>query len=144
MLRIQHSTHVPRPPGRVWSVFEDLPAWPKWNPVTPATQWLTEGVWRRGARLRITFRLGGRRMLLEPEVVAIEPGRRVTWAGRHFGLRVRQIFAFEPEEGGGTRLTATETFSGPMLFLYRLLMPAGRIRTMLVRWLESLKAEAER
>jgi hypothetical protein len=143
MLRIQHSTQVPRPPGRVWAVFEDLPSWSKWNPVTPAVQWLTEGLWRRGARLRITFRLGGRRMLLEPELFALDPGRSVTWAGRRFGLSVRQSFAFEADEGG-TRITVTQTLSGPMLFLYRILMPASRIRAMLVRWLEALKAEAER
>jgi hypothetical protein len=143
MLRIQHSTQVLRPAGRVWAVFEDLPAWPRWNPVTPAVQWLTEGVWRRGARMRITLRLGVRRMLLEPEVVEVEPDRRVTWVGRRFGLRVRQIFAFEPDEGG-TRVVTTETLSGPLLFFYRIVMPAARIRTMLVRWLEALKAEAER
>jgi len=143
MLQVQHSVMVPRPPGRVWAVFEDLPAWPKWNPATPNAKWLTEGLWRRGARMEITFRLGSKRMTIQPEIVAVEPNRRVTWVGRRVGITARHTFTFEAEEEG-TRVTTVETFSGPLLLLYRLVMPAARIRTMFVRWLEALKAEAER
>ncbi len=143
MLQIEHTVTIPRPPQRVWAVFEDLPAWPKWNPVTPSARWLTEGQWRRGARMAITLRLRNKRMTFRPEVVAVEPNHRVTWVGRGFGVTGRHSFTFEAE-GSGTRVTTTETFSGPLLFLYRFMMPPARIRAMFVQWLDALRAEAER
>jgi len=143
MLRIQHSVTVPRPPERVWAVFQDLPGWPKWNPATPSATWLTEGQWRRGARMQLTLRLKGRRMTVRSEVVTIEPNRRVTWVGRRLGVVERHSFTFEAD-GDGTRVTTVETFSGPLLFLVRLLMSPTRLQAMLVQWLEALRAKAQR
>ena len=37
----------------------------------------------------------------------------------------------------------TETLSGPLVFLYRLLVPPPLIQAMLAPWLEALKAEAQ-
>jgi hypothetical protein len=143
MFRIQHTVTIPRSPERVWAVFEDLPAWPKWNPVTPRTKWLTEGQWRRGARLAITLRLKNRRITVRPEVVAVEPNRSVTWVGHALGMSGRHSFTFETEDRG-TRVTTAEVFTGPLLFLYRLVLPPARIRASFVQWLDALKAEAER
>lgn len=143
MVRIQHTITIPRPPERVWAVFEDLPAWPKWNPATLGARWLSEGLWRCGARMEITLRLKNKRTTFRPEVVTVAPGRRVTWVVRGFGVTRRNTFTFEVE-GGGTRVTTVETFTGPLLFLYRLVMPPAHIGAMFVQWLEALRAEAER
>ena len=143
MLRIHHTVTVPRPPERVWAVFEQLPAWPKWNPATPRARWLTEGQWRRGARAELTLRFKNKRITYQPEVVAITPNSSVTWVTHRFGLTGRHRFTFEPD-GHSTRVTLTETLSGPLLFLYRLVVPPKRIRAMFVQWLEALSTEAQR
>jgi hypothetical protein len=143
MFQVQHTVIIPRTPQRAWGVFEDLAAWPKWSSVIVAARWITEGQWRRGARLAITFRLGHRRTSVHPEVLSVEPARRLVWVAHRLGATRRHTFTFEAE-GQATRVTSTEEFTGPLLFLHRLLMPAARIQTITVRWLEALKAEAER
>ena len=143
MYRVQHTVTVARLPERDWAVIEDVANWPKWNPITPSAQWLTEGQWRRGARLAIMLRLRHKRRRIRPEVAAIIPNRRVTWISHSFGVKSTQTFTFEPE-GSETRVTTTETLSGPLLFLYRLLVPPALVQAMLAQWLEALKAEAQR
>ena len=143
MFTVQHTVTVPRSPERVWAVFEDVVNWPRWNPVTPSARWLTEGQWRRGARLAITLRLRNRRRIIRPEIVTVVPNHGVTWVSHSLGVKSTQAFALAAE-GPETRLTGTETLSGPLVFLYRLFVPPPLIQAMLVRWLEALKAEAQR
>jgi uncharacterized protein YndB with AHSA1/START domain len=143
MYSVQHTVTVPRSPERVWAVFEDVANWPKWNPVTPSARWLTEGQWRRGARLAITLRLRNKRRLIRPQIVTIVPNHRVTWVSHSLGVKSAQTFAFAPD-GPETRITATETLSGPFAFLYKLLVRPSVIQATLVRWLEALRAEAQR
>ena len=82
-------------------------------------------------------------MTIRPEVVAVEPNRRVTWVGRRLGVVDRHSFTFEAD-GNGTRVTTVETFSGPLLFLVRLLVSPARLQAMLGEWLEALRTEAQR
>ncbi len=143
MFQIQHTVTIPRAPERIWAVIEDLPAWPKWSRVIPAARWLTEGQWRRGARAAIAFRLRTKRMTVHAEVVAVEPPRRLAWVAHGFGLTHRHRLTLEPEEHL-TRVTATETFSGPLLFVRRLTLSPAWAREVLVGWLDALGAEAQR
>jgi len=143
MLRIQHTVLIPRTPERVWALFEDLPAWPKWNPVTTQSKWLSEGQWRRGARATITLRLKNKWITHQAEVAEVTPTRSVAWVVHRFGMTGRLRFTFEAE-GTSTRATVTEMLAGPLLFLYRLIMPPARIKTMLARWLDALAAESQR
>lgn len=143
MFQVQHTVTIPRAPERVWPVIEDLTAWPKWCRVTPAARWLTEGQWRRGARAAITFRLRNKRMTVHAEVVAVEPPCRLAWVAHGFGLTRRHQLTLERDEHT-TRVTATETFSGPLLLLRRLTLSPAWARGVLVGWLDALGAEAQR
>ncbi|MBN1917105.1 MAG: SRPBCC family protein [Verrucomicrobia bacterium] len=143
MYSVQHTVAVLRAPERVWTVFEDVADWPRWNPVTPSAHWLTEGQWRRGARLALTLRLRQKRRLIRPDVVAVVPNVRVSWVSHGVGVKTSQTFTFSAE-GPETRVTATETLSGPLAFLFRLFVPPSLIRATLVLWLDALKSEAER
>ena len=91
----------------------------------------------------VTFRRKHKRLVVRPEVVAIEPNRSVAWVRRGLGLTVRQRFTFEPD-GTGTRVTSVATLSGPLVFVARLVMPPAGLRAILVQWLEALRIEAER
>jgi uncharacterized protein YndB with AHSA1/START domain len=143
MFQVQHTVIIPRAPERVWGTFEDLTAWPKWCAVIQAARWITESQWRRGARFSVTFRLGNRRTSIHAEVLSVEPARRLVWLAHRPGTTSRHTFTFEAE-GMGTRVTSTQVFTGPLLFLTRLLLPPACIRAITVRWLEALKAEAQR
>jgi hypothetical protein len=143
MFQVQHTVMIPRASERVWAVIEDLPAWPKWCRVITAARWLTEGQWRRGARAAIIFRLRNKRVTVHAEVTTIDPPRRLAWAAHGFGVTRRHRLTLEPEEHL-TRVTATETFSGPLLFLRRLALSPAWARGVLVGWLDALSTEAQR
>ena len=143
MFQVQHPVTIPRAPERVWAGIEDLPAWPKWCRVTPAARWLTEGQWRRGARAAITFRLRNKRMTVHAELLAVEPPHHLAWVAHGFGLTRRHRLVLEREEHT-TRVTVTETFSGPLLFVRRLTLSPAWARGVLVGWLNALEGEAQR
>ena len=66
-------------PERVWQVISDLPAYVCWNPFIVRAS----GELAVGGRLRVTIVAPGHRSVnFRPTILALEPGRSVTWLGR--------------------------------------------------------------
>lgn len=140
---VERSVAIDAPPARVWEVFAAIDRWPRWNPVCLAAGHVAGRRWSRGASIRVRFRFGPLRFTVKPRLIAVEPGRRVVWTGNGYGLQGLHAFHFE-EDGGGTRVTSREVFSGPLLPLARAAGFPRLAGRMIDAWLAGLKREAER
>jgi hypothetical protein len=108
---IETTNFIEAPTDIVWNVITDFDAYASWNP------FITElaGEPRLGGRLRATFTLPGRKpRTFTPTVVALEPGRRLSWLGR---IAIPKLFDAEhilavTSRNGGSEFVHTENFRG--------------------------------
>lgn len=119
MTMLRHEIEIDASPEAVWAVLADTDAYPDWNPFVRKV----EGELREGAKLEVRIAPpGGRAMTFKPVVLAAEPGRELRWLGRLLlpGLfDGEHSFRLEPLEGGRTRFTQAESFSGILVPLLR-------------------------
>jgi len=79
MRTLDASIDIAASPERVWQVISDLPAYVRWNPFIVRAG----GGLAVGGRLRVTIVAPGHRSVtFRPTILALEPGRSVTWLGR--------------------------------------------------------------
>ena len=106
-------THVDidAPPEAVWAVLTDFDHYHEWNPFMRIAGRATEN-----ARIHVELRLSeGRSTTFRPTVTHANPGRRLQWLGHLWTPGVfdgDHRFVLERLDGGRTRLTHAETFSG--------------------------------
>jgi hypothetical protein len=112
---IATSVEIDAPPGRVWDVLVDLPAYREWNPFIVEA----EGKLAVGETLSLRMALPGRDpMTIEPRLLVVDPARELRWQGRLFlpGLfDGEHAFVLTPLEDGRTRLDHSERFGGLLL-----------------------------
>jgi hypothetical protein len=108
---------IDTPPEQVWRVLTDFGAYRDWNPFIRSI----EGKLQVGERLKVRITPpDSRAMTFRPTVRAAEPARELRWLGR---LLVPGLFdgehrlALEPLEGGRSRFTQSERFSGLLVGL---------------------------
>lgn len=139
---VESGVTIDAPPQRVWEIFAAIDRWPLWNPVCVAAGHVAGRRWTRGASIRMTLRKGPLHFTVRARLITAEPGRRVVWLGRVFGLQAIHTFTLE-ETGRGTRVTSNESFSGPLLPVARATGFPTRVGEMIDTWLDALKREAE-
>jgi hypothetical protein len=85
-------------------------------------------------------------MILSIRIKAVidqfEPGKQVVWSGSRLGIDATHTFTFI-ENDGHVLLKSEESFSGPLLFLARLIGIPSRLHQLSNRLLESIKQQAE-
>jgi hypothetical protein len=110
--RLLHSVDIDADQERVWQVLIDLSAYPQWNPFIIRAVGNVEV----GSTLVLRMQpVGGRAATLRPTVVDVTPGTHLRWKGRLAlpdVLDADHQFVIETLQGGGSRLTQDETFSG--------------------------------
>lgn len=99
-------------PQTVWSVLDDLPAYPEWNPVIPQLE----------GRTTLGEIVSGELVIpnmptppLTPTITRVVAGRELRWRSivpGDQGFSAEHIFILEPIETG-TRLVHREVFDGP-------------------------------
>ena len=70
------------------------------------------------------------------------PGKVVIWEGRRFGVKAVHTFIFE-EKQDGVRLTSSETFRGPLLWLSKLIFIPKRLHRLTQQMMTAIKNQAE-
>jgi hypothetical protein len=102
-------------PERVWAVLIDFAAFPAWNPFIREAS----GEPKVGGKLRIrVVPPGSNAMVFKPTVLACDVNRELRWLGR---LGIPGLFDGEhgftlaPIDGGRTRLTQREVFTGVLV-----------------------------
>ena len=130
-------TRIAAPPETVWAVIAAPQEWPTWSPDIASVE--LGGPLQSGT----TFRWRSKRARLTSRLEVVDPPRELTWTGTTMGIRAVHTFVLEPAEDGGTAVRSAESWRGPLASLLR----GSSRRTLasgLARWLELLKAEAER
>jgi uncharacterized protein YndB with AHSA1/START domain len=115
------SEHVAQPPGRVWDAIMDVSNAPRWRAMTRSMVLIGDAPPGVGSRYRLELETGGKRVVRESEIVALEPGRRITLQSGNDGYSARFDYAVAPEDSG-TRLVFTVEMTADSLWK-RLLLP---------------------
>ncbi len=144
MRRMEETVEVAAPREVVWGAFVDLTCWADWNSVLTRAAPAGGGGSLEGCgefscclrpwRVPVTF---------SARVEEAVPPSRLLWTVRRLGVHSRHWF-FLRESEGGTVLESVEELTGPLVALLGPLFPLGKLRRLGRRFLEDLKAEAER
>jgi hypothetical protein len=126
MHEIVTTVDIGAPPGKVWQVLVDFPAYALWNPFVRRI----EGSPREGETLIVSIQpMGGKGMTFRPRVLRAVPDRELRWLGRVLvpGLfDGEHFFTLEPlDEGRRTRLMHGERFTGLLVPLLRKSLDRG-------------------
>jgi hypothetical protein len=98
-------------PSAIWAILTDAPAYPNWDSSVVSI----EGRIEPGAKLKVTSEANPKRAF-PVKVTELKPGELMTWTGgMPLGLfKGVRTFRLTPE-GGATRFTMREEYSGPLL-----------------------------
>ncbi len=110
MPTVQHAIDVAATRDECWRVFGDLARWPEWFPLLRRVR---GGRLAVGEKLVLDFAAGPATLPVEVTIEECEPGGRIRWVGGRLGVRGDHCYTFAMNSPGLTRVTSSETFSGP-------------------------------
>src|SRR6185436_12142523 len=122
----------------VWAILTDAAGYRTWDSGVERV----EGRIGPGENIKVVSEASPGRAF-PVEVTEFSPGRSMTWSGgMPLGLfRGVRTFALTPQDGGGTRFTMREEYSGPLLPLIWRTMPD--LGPSFSKFAAGLKARAE-
>lgn len=123
---------VTAPRDDVWPVFLEMMGW-------------THLTGEEGAApsLELCFRPLGKRVVALATGLEADPGRRLSWQGKAWGISVRREFIFRGAPGG-TLVESREQISGWPLLLLRAFYSPKAMGQANQAWLEELASHMER
>jgi uncharacterized membrane protein len=107
---VQVAIDISAPAERVWQAVADMESWPRWTPSMTDVKRLDTGPLQVGSRARV--RQPGLPALVW-EVTELDEGSAFSWITRIPGV-VSTARHDISETEGGSRLTLTMTWSGPL------------------------------
>jgi hypothetical protein len=133
------SSTIAASPDAIWAVLTDASGYADWDSGVRSV----EGTIAPGEKIKVVSEANPGRAF-PVKVVEFEPARAMTWSGgMPLGLfKGVRTFALTPEDGGATRFTMREEYSGPMLPLIWRSMPD--LQPSFEKFAAGLKARAER
>ncbi len=120
MRSYEASSTIAAGPDAIWAILTDAPGYADWDSGVQRV----EGTIAPGEKITVVSEANPGRAF-PVKVTGFEPGRAMTWAGgMPLGLfKGVRTFALAPEDGGATRFTMREEYTGPMLPLIWRSMP---------------------
>jgi uncharacterized protein YndB with AHSA1/START domain len=140
---IEETVHVAAPPEAVWKLLVDTHTWRLWWPGCVEAESRDRKLLRDGSRFSLRLKLGWILFAVSPKVEAATPPRSLVWSGTGAGLTGRHAFYLDARPNG-TFVRQQESFSGPGLFVFRLLRLDRATQRMFHDNLRGLKRLAER
>jgi hypothetical protein len=133
------SSTIAAEPDAIWAILIDAAAYPTWDSGVERV----EGTIAPGETITVVSAVNPGRAF-PVKVTEFEPGRSMTWSGgMPLGVfKGVRTFALVPENGGGTRFTIREEYTGPLLPLIWLSMPD--LQPSFDQFAAGLKERAER
>jgi carbon monoxide dehydrogenase subunit G len=111
MARLEESFRIHAPAETVWTVINDVEAWPEWTPSVKALSLAGTNVLGPGAEATIHLRGGSRATW---RVTEYEPPRQFTWEATVMpGVKIIAGHRAEPDGDGARGTLWTET-AGPL------------------------------
>jgi uncharacterized membrane protein len=138
MRTFEATIEVAAPPSRVWAIMSDIERWHEWTASITSVQRLDDGPIRVGSKAGVKQpRLGGSVF----EVTAWHSDRGFDWVTSSPGLQGLGRHLIEPT-AGGSRVTLSVTFSGPLAGLVAMFF-GGLTKRYIKLEAEGLKRRAE-
>jgi hypothetical protein len=142
MITLQNALFSSASPEVLWRYFSDITQWPSSMPsIISSAKWESGEPWQPGSRFSMKL-LKPMPATFSPELLDVSQPNSAHWISRGSSVTVEQWFAFEPQPDGTTRLSARETFEGPMVFMFGQAIQ-NQITAMYEDWLKVLKTQAE-
>lgn len=142
MMTIEESVEINAPLAVVWRVFSSMEDWESWNPVCENCCIISGDSMAKDTCFTFSMRPYYLPIKVMPTITKCEPGKEVIWEGRRFGIRAVHRFIFE-ESKASVRLISSETFSGPLLWLSKLIFIPKRLHRLTEQLMASIKKQAE-
>jgi hypothetical protein len=139
---IEESIDIHAPLPVVWKVFSAMEDWQTWNPVCENCCIISGDGMAQDTCFTFQMRPYYLPIKVMPTITKCEPGKIVIWEGRRFGVQAVHRFIFE-ETKNAVRLTSSETFRGPLLWLSKLIFIPGRLHRLTRQLMASVKEQAE-
>lgn len=142
MIKLENSVTASCSPADVWRHFEDITLWPVNVPaIIGAAKWESGEPWKQGSKFSMKL-LKPMPVYFIPEIVEAAPPGAVHWIARGSAVTAEQWFTFEAQPDGTTKMTARQTFDGPMTFMFGDTVQR-QITEMYSEWMNVVKTQAE-
>ncbi len=142
MIKLENSVVANCTPEDVWRHFGDITSWPVNVPAIIGTaKWEQGEPWQPGSKFSMKL-LKPMPVYFTPEVLEAAPPNSIHWIARGTAVTAEQWFTFEAQPDGTTRMTARQTFDGPMTFMFGETVQR-QITEMYNEWMNIVKAQAE-
>ena len=139
---IEESIDIHAPLPVVWRVFSTMEDWQNWNTVTENCCIISGDGMAENTCFTFQMRPYYLPIKVRPTITKCEPAKEVIWEGSRFGVQAVHSFIFE-EIADGVRLTSSESFRGPLLWMSKLIFIPKRLHQLTQRLMTSIKAQAE-
>ena len=134
-LTTRHEIEIQASADTVWRILTDIDRWSQWHPDISMAK--LKGELEEGAKFR--WKSGG--FSIKSTIEEMEPGRRIVWSGKGWGIRAVQAWTLKPS-ADGVQLVIEESLRGWMPRLFKRAM-LGSMNQGLESWLRNLKFKAE-
>ena len=139
---IEESVEINAPLPVVWRVFSAMEDWQSWNTVCENCCIVTGNGMAQDTCFTFQMRPYYLPIKVTPTITKCEPGKEVIWEGSRFGVKAVHRFIFEEKENT-VRLTSSEAFRGPLLWLSKLIFIPKRLHRLTRQLMASIKDQAE-
>jgi ligand-binding SRPBCC domain-containing protein len=140
---IQEEIEIAAPMSIVWAVFSTVEEWDDWNTACQSCHLVEGGEMGAGACFSFVVRpFTPLPIKVSSQITTCEPGQEVVWEGERFGIHAVHTWAFR-EQDGMVILDSHEKYSGPLLWLARLILVPRRLHGLTRDLLVSIKKESE-
>jgi hypothetical protein len=139
---IREEIEIAAPTPVVWAVFSALEQWDEWNTACQGCHLIEGEEMAAGACFSFVVRPFTLPIKVKPRITECQPGKKVVWEGERLGIHAVHTWTFR-ETKGKVILTSHEKFSGPLIWLARLILVPQRLHHLTRQLLASVKQEAE-
>jgi hypothetical protein len=121
-------------PEKVWGLLTDVKDWPKWHPditkaeISGPLQRGTDFTWTSGANI-------------QSRIALVQPVEEFAWTGTAYKAKAIHVWKLQRLSGDRTLVRTNESMDG---FLLALFYSSKKLQESDQRWLNDLKAAAER
>jgi len=139
---IEEEVAINAPLTVVWQVFSGFDTWNEWTSACQMCHYEEGGAMAAGTCVSFVVKPFVFPVRVGPRITSCDPGREVIWEGGRFGIHAVHTWRFR-EEKGGTMIFSSERFSGPLLWLGKLISVHSRLHALTSELLMGIKGEAE-
>jgi hypothetical protein len=139
---ITEEIEISAPLSVVWAVFSKVEEWDDWNTACQRCHLVSGEEMATGACFSFVVKPFTLPIKVNSQIIKCEPEQEVVWKGERLGIHAVHSWKFT-ELDGMVNLNSHEEYSGPLLWLARLILVPRRLHHLTRELLVSIKKESE-